>query len=108
MSQELQDLCVPHLDYLTKKIRDAGYHGSRGGDMFSEHLRPGNYFEAVAVGVSRGCQLLPHMDRANDVREGFDVMGALTYTGEDAKGPYRVGIFGYTRKCVGDFLDSQA
>jgi hypothetical protein len=42
------------------------------------------------------------------VDEGFDVMGALTYTGEDAKGPYRVGIFGYTRKCVGDFLDSQA
>jgi hypothetical protein len=44
------------------------------------------------------------MDRQNDWREGHDIMGALTYTGRDAKGYYRVGVFGYTRKDVGDHL----
>ena len=42
----------------------------------------------------------------HDHREGYDIMGALTYTGHDSEGKYfRVGIFGYTRKCVGDYLD---
>jgi hypothetical protein len=44
------------------------------------------------------------MDRENDWREGHDIMGALTYTGRDEKGYYRVGVFGYTRKTVGDHL----
>ena len=47
------------------------------------------------------------MDRENDWRKGHDVMGALTFTGQDAKGYYRIGVFGYTRKCVGDYLAAQ-
>ena len=45
------------------------------------------------------------MNRENDHRDGWNVMGALTFCGQDEKGPFRVGVFGYTRKCVGDYLD---
>jgi hypothetical protein len=31
-------------------------------------------------------------------------MGALTFTGHDDQGLYRVGVLGYTRQCVGDHL----
>jgi len=48
------------------------------------------------------------MDRENDYRDGWNVMGALTFCGQDEKGPFRVGVFGYTRKCVGDYLDWEA
>eukprot|EP01047_Picozoa_sp_COSAG01_P005348 COSAG01_NODE_181_length_22873_cov_12.951392_26_plen_107_part_00 len=72
--------------------------------MFSQKLLLGNYYEAVAVGVTRGADVKPHMDRKNDWRQGHDIMGALTSTGRDAKGYYRVGVFGYTRKDVGDHL----
>ena len=48
------------------------------------------------------------MDRENDHRDGWNVMGALTFCGQDEKGSFRVGVFGYTRKCVGDYLDWEA
>ena len=69
----------------------------RGGPgRFADALRRGNFFEAVAVAVTRGCEVLPHMDRENDHRDGWNVMGALTFCGRDEKGPFRVGVFGYT------------
>ena len=34
-------------------------------------------------------------------------MAALTYTGEDEKGYFRVAILAYTRKCVGDYLENE-
>eukprot|EP01047_Picozoa_sp_COSAG01_P102023 COSAG01_NODE_31674_length_593_cov_0.967611_2_plen_61_part_00 len=54
--------------------------------------------------MTRGADVKPHMDRQNDWRKGHDIMGALTYTGRDEQGYYRVGVFGYTRKDVGDHL----
>ena len=35
----------------------------------------------------------------------IDIMGAITFSGTDAHGYFRVGVFGYTRKCVGCFLE---
>ena len=49
------------------------------------------------------CRIL---DRNNDSRTNYDIMAALTYTGEDEEGHFRVAILAYTRKCVGDFLES--
>ena len=105
MPQELQDLVLPVLDYLTERLKREGYT-PRGGELFANELRAGNYCESVAVAVNRGAELKPHMDRQNDSRPGYNVMGALTFAGRDAKGPYRVGVFGYTRKCVGDHLNN--
>jgi hypothetical protein len=108
MSADVQTLVLPHLDYLTARALAQG-HAQRGGPgRFADALRPGNLFEAVAVAVTRGCEVLPHMDRENDHRDGWNVMGALTFCGQDEKGPFRVGVFGYTRKCVGDYLDWEA
>ena len=105
MPADVQALVLPHLDYLTTRALAQG-HVQRGGPgRFADALRPGNFFEAVAVAVTRGCEVLPHMDRENDHRDGWNVMGALTFCGQDEKGPFRVGVFGYTRKCVGDYLD---
>eukprot|EP01044_Picomonas_judraskeda_P008948 COSAG03_NODE_1058_length_4933_cov_40.252586_4_plen_212_part_00 len=95
------------LDLTTRALAQG--HVQRGGPgRFADALRPGNFFEAVAVAVTRGCEVLPHMDRENDHRDGWNVMGALTFCGQDEKGPFRVGVFGYTRKCVGDYLDWEA
>ncbi len=105
MPQELQDLVLPVLDYLTERLKREGYT-PRGDELFANELRAGNYCESVAVLVNRGAELKPHMDRQNDSRPGYNVMGALTFAGRDAKGPYRVGVFGYTRKCVGDHLNN--
>ena len=108
MSADVQTLVLPHLDYLTARALAQG-HTQRGGPgRFADALRPGNLFEAVAVAVTRGCEVLPHMDRENDHRDGWNVMGALTFCGQDEKGPFHVGVFGYTRKCVGDYLDWEA
>jgi hypothetical protein len=103
MSDTVATMVTPLLTYLTSQVLNKGY-SLRGGDMFSQKLLLGNYYEAVAVAVTRGPDVKPHMDRKNDWREGHDIMGALTYTGCDAKGYYRVGVFGYTRKDVGDHL----
>ena len=43
----------------------------------------GNFCESVAVAVTRGAQLKPHMDRQNDSHEQHNVMGALTFAGRD-------------------------
>ena len=106
MSEKVAKNITPTLTYLTKKVLEKGYN-LRGGDMFSQKILKGNFYEAVAVAVTRGPDVKPHMDRENDWREGHDIMGAVTYTGRDAKGYYRVGVFGYTRKAVGDHLASQ-
>ena len=34
-----------------------------------------------------------------------DILRHMTFCGQDEKGPFRVGVFGYKRKCVGDYLD---
>ena len=34
-------------------------------------------------------------------------MAALTYTGKDKEGHFRVAILAYTRKCVGDYLENE-
>jgi hypothetical protein len=103
MSEEVANMAKPLLSYLTKQVIAKGY-SLRGDDMFSQKLLPGNFYEAIAVAVTRGPDVKPHMDRQNDWREGHDIMGALTYTGRDERGYYRVGVFGYTRKDVGDHL----
>ena len=107
MSDALKDLCLPYLDYLSQRVAAHGY-APRGDNRFAHALRPGNYFEAVAVGVTRAAELNVHVDRMNDCRVGYNIMGALTFTGTDEHGPYRVGIFGYTRKVVGDYLQWEA
>ena len=91
---------------MTKCVQEKYKLKPRGGERFAYKLRPGNFFEAMAVVLSRGSQhaVKPHMDRQNDSRRGFNMMGSLTYTGKDNKGAYRVGVLGYTRKCVGDYL----
>ena len=63
---------------------------------------------ALASSATSSASTPPHMDRENDHRDGWNVMGALTFCGRDEKGPFRVGVFGYTRKCVGDYLDWEA
>ena len=103
MSEKVAKNITPTLTYLTKKVLEKGYN-LRGGDMFSQKILKGNFYEAVAVAVTRGPDVKPHMDRENDWREGHDIMGAVTYTGRDAKGYYHVGVFGYTRKAVSDWL----
>ena len=111
MSQGLKDLSLPVLDYLTQRIQEEGGASKpRGDERFAYELRPGNYFEAMAVVLSRGSQnaVKPHMDRQNDHREGYNVMGALAFTGHDDKGLYRIGVLGYTRQCVGDHLAWEA
>eukprot|EP01047_Picozoa_sp_COSAG01_P048374 COSAG01_NODE_4708_length_4799_cov_4.376809_1_plen_168_part_00 len=103
MSKKVANMAKRHFKFLTKKVLEKGY-SLRGGDMFSQKILEGNFYEAVAVALTRGPDVRPHMDRENDWREGHDIMGAVTYTGRDAKGYYRVGVFGYTRKAVGDHL----
>ena len=78
----------------------------RGGERYAHKLRPGNFFEAMAVVLSHGSQhtVKPNMDWQNDSCRWFNMMGSLTYTGSDNKGAYRVGVLGYTRNCVGDYL----
>jgi hypothetical protein len=107
MSDTVANKAKSLLNYLTEQVIAKGYR-LRGGDMFSQKILEGNYYEAVAVAVTRGPDVKPHMDRENDWREGHDIMGAVTYTGHDEKGYYRVGVFGYTRKAVGDHLDWMA
>eukprot|EP01050_Picozoa_sp_SAG11_P000615 SAG11_NODE_21_length_25065_cov_3.589081_16_plen_130_part_00 len=107
MSSALKDLCLPYLDYLSKRVVAQGY-APRGDNRFADTLRRGNFFEAVAVGVTRAAELNVHVDRMNDCRVGYNIMGALTFTGTDERGSYRVGVFGYTRKVVGDFLEFEA
>lgn len=108
MSSEIKKFALPVLEYLTKRIGLEGYTPRGGKGRFADALCPGNFFEAVAVALTRGPEVRPHMDRENDYREGYSIMGALTFSGHDAKGAYRVGVFGYTRKCVGDYLDWEA
>eukprot|EP01047_Picozoa_sp_COSAG01_P086200 COSAG01_NODE_19277_length_1019_cov_21.110870_1_plen_67_part_00 len=60
--------------------------------------------QPIAPSESDSIQLRVRLDRQNDWRKGHDIMGALTYTGRDEQGYYRVGVFGYTRKDVGDHL----
>ena len=46
-------------------------------------------------------------DAMNDYREGHNAMAGLSFTGYDARGYFRVAIFGYTRRDVGDWLQRQ-
>ena len=58
------------------------------------------------MAVTRGADVVPHVDAMNDHHDGYNIMGALTYSGTDNVGPYRVWVFGYTRKVVGDHIES--
>jgi hypothetical protein len=53
MSEEVAEMATPLLTYLTSQVLEKGY-SLRGDDMFSQKLLPGNYYEAVAVAVTRG------------------------------------------------------
>ena len=105
MSDNVAQLVTPLLEYLTEKAAQQGCT-PRGGELFANELCPNNFYEAVAVAVTRGPDVAPHMDRENDNRPGHNIMGAITFSGSDAHGYFRVGVFGYTRKCVGDFLEN--
>eukprot|EP01049_Picozoa_sp_SAG25_P002458 SAG25_NODE_128_length_14556_cov_11.699405_12_plen_187_part_00 len=74
MSEEVAHMVItPLLTFLTKKVLEKGY-SLRGDDMFSQKILKGNFYEAVAVAVTRGPDVKPHMDRENDWREGHDIM----------------------------------
>jgi hypothetical protein len=49
--------------------------------------------------------MLNAMEKCTEVE---NIMGALAFTHGDKKGPYRIAVLGYTRKCVGDHLDWEA
>ena len=104
MSETVAHSVTPLLNFLTLKASEKDYM-PRGGGCFANELLTGNFYEAVAVAVTRGPDVVPHMDRENDWRDGFDIMGAITFSGSDDQGYFRIGVFGYTRKCVGDYLD---
>ena len=107
MSQAIEDIALPHLDYLTEHVAKKHFKPRGGEGRFADALRKNNYFEHVAVGVTRGSDIVPHLDRNNDSRTNYNIMAALTYTGEDEKGYFRVAILAYTRKCVGDYLENE-
>ena len=95
----------PLLVYMSDRILAKGApYKIRGDIRFSRKLRSDNFFEAVAITVSRGPDVNPHMDRENGPREGHDIMAGISFTGVDLRGVYRISVFGYTRKCVGDEL----
>ena len=108
MKDSVAQMILPVLEYLSYKVHVKGYTprvDSALNELKSADWIPeGNYYEAMAVAMTRGAQVLPHLDRENDWRSGYDIMGALTYSGHDSKGQFRIGIFGYTRKCVGDYI----
>ena len=75
--------------------------------MFNE-LVPStdSYHEAVAVVVTRKhTDLDVHVDPENDWRPGHNTMHALSFTGNDAKGVFRLAFFGYPRRCIAERND---
>jgi hypothetical protein len=56
MSEKVAKNITPTLTYLTKKVLEKGYK-LRGGDMFSQKILKGNFYEAVAVAVTMRCTL---------------------------------------------------
>jgi len=100
MVDAMADAVKPVLDFLNHMILKDGYV-PRGGEKFAHALRAHGFFEAVAVAVNYKDELRPHMDVENGFRHGYDVMGALTLSTPT----FRIGVFGYTRRCVGHFLD---
>ena len=107
MSAEVRGSCIELLPWMSAQIRIALGFGPRGTSEhpFAETIAAGNYFEAFAAALTRGDELGSHMDRENGRQPGYDAMGALSFAGCDKDGPYRIAVFGYTRKCVGDYLD---
>ena len=76
--------------------------------MFNE-LVPStdSYHEAVAVVVTRKhTDLDVHVDHENDWRPGHNTMHALSFTGNDAKGVFRLAFFGYPRRCIGNYMEN--
>tara|TARA_B110000211_G_scaffold208650_1_gene245386 strand:+ start:1582 stop:2376 length:795 start_codon:yes stop_codon:yes gene_type:complete len=104
MTSEVSESSIAGLKFITERVGDDGFLSKSPRSVFSSSILQGNYFEAYAVAVTRSVDLKPHMDRENDSTEGFDVMGAVSFSGVDSRGAFRVAIFGYTRKCVGDYF----
>ena len=50
------------LDYLTKRIGQEGYTPRGGKGRFAHAVCLGIFFEAVAVALTRGPEVRPHMD----------------------------------------------
>ena len=105
MEPDVEEICIRALPHMTADVEKLGCtpRGSLS-QAFASQFGSGNYFEAVAAAITRGPQLKSHVDRENGHREGYDIMAALSFAGTDGDGPYRVAVFGYTRKCIGDHL----
>ena len=106
MSPGVKMRCLRGLRFLSTLVAAEGYSPRAERAAFASGIAKGNFFEAFAAGLTRGPQLASHMDRENGDREGYDIMAAVTFSGVDSAGPYRVAIFGYTRRCVGDHVKS--
>eukprot|EP01046_Picozoa_sp_COSAG06_P051705 COSAG06_NODE_8502_length_2147_cov_2.647949_1_plen_217_part_00 len=96
MPDDLFALISPVISYFTEVAASAGLRPRCVG-MFNE-LVPGTdtYHEAVAVVVTRRhFDLDVHVDPENDWWPGHNTMHALSFTGNDAKGQFRLAFFGY-------------
>ena len=102
MPDSVRELAVPTLARLTEVVTQLGYSpNAKRASLFADQLLKGNFFEAMAVGVTDGAtDVVPHVDRMNGHEHGYTIMAALTYT----RAGRRVAIFGYTRKVCGDHL----
>ena len=89
---------------LSKEAKRRGFIPP-GQHLITDELFKRYYYEAFAVTITRRPDVVPHMDRQKDHWEGRDMMGAMQFYGGDKKVLFQIGVFGYTQKCAGDYLD---